>query len=310
MDDETRAHGSTLFQQLSSLITELRLPESEAIDSLGITEILHLINEQDCKVAPAVGACIPAISQVVQGVVRSLRRGGRLIYLGAGTSGRLGVLDAAECPPTFGTAPTEIVAIIAGGNDSVFRAQEGVEDDEGGGLREVEIHRVTDKDTVIGLAASRRTPFVRGGLQEARRRGAFTALITCNPGEHDQDLADVVVAPIVGPEIIAGSTRMKAGTAQKLVLNMISTAAMVRCGKTFGNLMIDLQPSSTKLIERARRILMEVLIISYEEAATLLDAAEGSVKRAIVMGNRCVDAKQADVLLKAAGGFVRKALED
>lgn len=310
MDDETAARGSALFQQLSSLITELRLPESTTIDSLGTAEILHLINAQDRKVAPAVGACIPTISQVVEGVVRSLRGGGRLFYVGAGTSGRLGVLDAAECPPTFGTAPTDIVAIIAGGKESVFHAREGAEDDESGGLREIEIHRVTDKDTVIGLAASRRTPFVRGALQEARRRGAFTALVTCNPAEQDQGLADVIVAPIVGAEIIAGSTRMKAGTAQKLVLNMISTGAMIRCGKTFGNLMIDLQPSSAKLLERARRILMEVLAIPYEEATTLLDAANGSVKRAIVMRHRRVDAEQADVLLQASGGFARKALED
>jgi N-acetylmuramic acid 6-phosphate etherase len=310
MDDETAARGSALFQQLSALVTELRLPESTTIDSLGTAEILHLINEQDCKVAPAVGACIPTITEVVKGVVRSLRGGGRVFYVGAGTSGRLGVLDAAECPPTFGTAPSDIVAIMAGGNESVFQAREGAEDDENSGSREMKIHRVTDKDTVIGLAASRRTPFVRGALQEARRRGAFTALVTCNPAEQDQDLADIIVAPIVGPEIIAGSTRMKAGTAQKLVLNMISTAAMIRCGKTFGNLMIDLQPSSTKLLERARRILMEVLTISYEQATTLLDAADGSVKRAIIMSNRRVDATQADMLLKASGGFVRKALED
>lgn len=309
MDEKAPARGSALFRQLATLVTELRLPESASIDSLGTAEILRLINEQDCQVAPAVRDCIAAISQVVDGVVCSIRSGGRLFYVGAGTSGRLGVLDAAECPPTFGTASTEIVAIMAGGKESVFHAREGAEDDECGGLEAVEIHRVTNRDTVIGLAASRRTPFVRGALRQAQRRGAFTALVTCNPGEQDQALAKVVIAPIVGPEIIAGSTRMKAGTAQKLVLNMISTTAMIRCGKTFGNLMIDLQPTSAKLLERARRILMEVLTISYEEAATLLDAAEGSVKRAIVMEYRGVDAEQADVLLKAAGGFVRKALE-
>lgn len=310
MDDEPPPHSSVLFRQLASLVTELRLPESASIDSLGTTEILRLINEQDCKVAPVVRSCIPAIGQVVTGVVRSLRGGGRLFYVGAGTSGRLGVLDAAECPPTFGTASTDIVAIMAGGKESVFHAREGAEDDARGGLKAVERHQVSARDTVVGLAASRRTPFVRGALGEAQRRGAFTALVTCNPGKQDQDLAKVIVAPIVGPEIIAGSTRMKAGTAQKLVLNMISTAAMIRCGKTFGNLMIDLQPTSTKLLERERRILMEVLTISYGEAATLLDAAEGNVKKAIVMGHRRVDGKQADGLLSSAGGFLRKTLED
>jgi N-acetylmuramic acid 6-phosphate etherase len=297
-----------LFHELASLVTEGFLPESAEVDFMGTTEILRVINEQDRRVAPAVAECIGEIARVVDAVTESFRRGARLLYVGAGTSGRLGILDAAECPPTFGTAPGEVVGIIAGGRDSVFRAQEGAEDDASAGARAVDEHGVTASDSVVGIAASRRTPYVRGALGRAREIGAFTALVTCNPAGGEGSVADVVVAPLVGPEVIAGSTRMKAGTAQKLVLNMITTASMIRRGKTLGNLMIDLRPGSAKLVERSRGIVMRVVGCEYAEAVRLLDAAGGSVKTAIVMGRSGLDRPGAERRLEGAGGLVRRAL--
>ena len=302
-----------LFEELSALVTEGVLPESRDLDILETADILRVIHEQDCRVAPAVGACLPEIARVVEGVVEAFRRGGRLLYLGAGTSGRLGILDASECPPTFGTDPREVVGIIAGGPESVFRAREGAEDDPEGGRRAIEEHAVEARDAVVGIAASRRTPFVQGGLARARELGAFTALVTCNPGtsplEAELGGADVVVAPVVGPEVVAGSTRMKAGTAQKMVLNMITTTAMVRRGKTLGNLMVDLRPGSAKLVERGRRIVMRAAGVDYDAAVRLVEAAGGSVRTALVMGLRGVDAAEAERLLTRSDGFVRRALE-
>jgi N-acetylmuramic acid 6-phosphate etherase len=276
------------------------------MDSLGV---LRVINDQDRKVPEAVGECLPDVARVVERVTETFRAGGRLLYVGAGTSGRLGILDAAECPPTFGTAPEEVVGIIAGGRESMFRAREGAEDDEVAGARAIESHGVGSRDSVVGIAASRRTPYVRGALSKARELGAFTALVTCNPGDAQAHPAEVVVAPVVGPEVVTGSTRMKAGTAQKLVLNMITTASMIRRGKTLGNLMIDLRPGSAKLVERSRRIVMKVTGVDYDGAVELLRAADGRVKTAIVMGCRTVDAAEADRLLHEADGFVRRVLE-
>lgn len=302
-----------LFEELTSLVTEGFLPESRDLDTLDTAGILAVIHQQDRRVAPAVGECLPEIAKVVDGVVAAFARGGRLVYLGAGTSGRLGILDASECPPTFGTDPAEVVGIIAGGPESVFRAREGAEDDAGGGRRAVDEARVDARDAVVGIAASRRTPFVQGGLARARELGAFTALVTCNPGatklEAELGSADVVVAPVVGPEVVAGSTRMKAGTAQKMVLNMITTAAMVRRGKTLGNLMVDLRPGSAKLVERGRRIVMKAVGVEYDEAVRLIEGAGGRVRTALVMGLRGVDAAEAERLLDRAGGFVRRALD-
>jgi N-acetylmuramic acid 6-phosphate etherase len=305
-----RPRDTVLFRELATLVTEGFLPESTEIDTMDTLGILRVIHEQDRLVAPAVWRCAPEIARVVDRVTESFRRGGRLIYIGAGTSGRLGILDAAECPPTFGTDPEEVIGIIAGGKDSVFRAREGAEDDADAGARAIDEHTVGPADTVVGIAASRRTPYVRAALARARERGAFAALVTCNPtpsGPKDGDV-DVVIAPVVGAEVIAGSTRMKAGTAQKLVLNMISTAAMVRRGKTLGNLMIDLRPGSAKLVERSRGIVAKVVDCGYDEAARLLDDAGGSVKIAIVMGRRAVDRAAAERILTEAGGFVRRAL--
>lgn len=302
-----------LFEELTSLVTEGFLPESRDLDTLDTAGILAVIHEQDRRVAPAVGECLAEIAKVVDGVVAAFAKGGRLVYLGAGTSGRLGILDASECPPTFGTDPAEVVGVIAGGPESVFRAREGAEDDADGGRRAVDEQRVDARDAVVGIAASRRTPFVQGGLARARELGAFTALVTCNPGrtrlEGELGGADVVVAPVVGPEVVAGSTRMKAGTAQKMVLNMITTAAMVRRGKTLGNLMVDLRPGSAKLVERGRRIVMKAVGVEYDEAVRLIEAAGGRVRTALVMGLRGVDAAEAERLLGRAGGFVRRALD-
>lgn len=307
----SKPRDPALFRELSSLATEGLLPESSDLDTLDTPAIVRIINEQDRRVPAAVGECLAEIARVADRAAESFRSGGRLLYVGAGTSGRLGILDAAECPPTFGTDPGEVVGIIAGGKESVFRAREGAEDDPDAGRAAMDEHAVRPADTVVGIAASRRTPYVRGALARARELGAFTALVTCNPGPvraDAEDAADVVIAPAVGPEVIAGSTRMKAGTAQKLVLNMITTAAMVRRGKTLGNLMIDLRTGSAKLVERSRRIVMQVAGIGYEAAAELLERAGGSVKTAIVMQRRGCDRETAERLLAEAGGFVRRAL--
>lgn len=304
----------SLFHELSSLVTEGTLEASRDIDSKSTLQILQIMNAEDRGVPLAVEKVLPQVAEVVDRVVDSFRRGGGLLYVGAGTSGRLGILDASECPPTFGTLPEEVRGVIAGGPESVFRAKEGAEDDPEGGRLAVEEAGVRAIDTVVGIAASRRTPYVQGALKRAKEMGASTALVTCNPAPGDSEFSeatpfiDVVIAPVVGPEVISGSTRMKAGTAQKLVLNMITTAAMVRRGKTYGNLMIDLRPGSRKLVERSRRIVMQVLGVDYDAAVELLEQAQGKVKTALVMGLRSVDVGEAEALLARSGGFVRGAL--
>jgi len=302
-----------VFEELAALVTEGTLAASRDLDTKETLEILRIIHEEDQHVPAAVAQRLPQIARVVDRVVETFHAGGSLIYVGAGTSGRLGILDAAECPPTFGTDPREVRGVIAGGNESVFRAKEGAEDDPEGGRRAIDEAGVQARDCVVGIAASRRTPYVHGALARAKEIGAFTALVTCNPAPDDASrrlpFVDVIIDPVVGPEVISGSTRMKAGTAQKLVLNMITTAAMVRRGKTYGNLMIDLRPGSRKLVERSRRIVMQVLGVGYDDAVQLLERSQGRVKTALVMGLRSVDATEADALLARAGGFVRRALE-
>ncbi|MEZ5066866.1 MAG: N-acetylmuramic acid 6-phosphate etherase [bacterium] len=301
---------SNLFRELAALSTEGVLDASRELDTLSTLEVVRLMNGEDRRLASAVEACLPEIARVADAAAASFARGGRLVYVGAGTSGRLGVLDAAECPPTFGTDPAEVVGIIAGGRESMFRAQEGAEDDADAGRVAIDDARVSSADTVVGIAASRRTPWVRAALIRAREIGAFTALVTCNPGPVGDaaDDPDVVVAPDTGPEVLSGSTRLKAGSAQKMCLNMISTAAMVRRGKTYGNLMVDLRPGSAKLVQRSRRIVMQVTGAEYKEAERLLAAAGGRVKIALVMALRGVDAAEAERRLAAAGGFVRRAI--
>jgi N-acetylmuramic acid 6-phosphate etherase len=282
-------------------------PETRRIDEASTTEILKMINRQDRLVAPAVARRITEIARAVEVVVAAIKKGGRIFYVGAGTSGRLGVIDAAECPPTFGTPPDLIQGIMAGGRDAVFRAKEGSEDRRGEARRAIARRRVRRKDVVIGLAACKRTPFVVSAIDEARRIGARTVYITCNPAATGID-ADVVVAVDVGPEAIMGSTRMKCGTAEKMVLNMISTAAMVRLGKVYNNMMVDLMATSEKLRQRSVRIIMLATRCSYDDAVKVLKRAGGSVKVAIVMQLRGVPRARALKLLRRSGGSVKEAL--
>jgi N-acetylmuramic acid 6-phosphate etherase len=294
---------------LDDLTTEGVNAVSAEIDVLAVQEALRVMNDEDARVPAAVRAEIPHIAAVVEMVVASLRAGGRLLYVGAGTSGRLGCLDAAEIPPTFGEPPGRVVGVIAGGEPALRRAVEGVEDDaEAGAAALVELG-VETRDTVLGISASGRTRYVLGALAAARQRGARTAGLTNNRPCELEGACEVLIAPIVGPELISGSTRLKAGTAQKLVLNMISTLAMVRCGKTYGNLMVDLQPTNEKLRHRARRLVVTTVGCSPEEAVRLLAAAGGKTKVAIVAGLRDIDCEAAERLLREADGSVRVALQ-
>ncbi len=250
---EKRAN-TDLFDELKRLTTESRNPRTREIDLATTNRILELINDEDRGVADAVRGAIPDIARAVDIVVAAFQRGGRLVYIGAGTSGRLGILDASECPPTFGVDPDLVQGIIAGGRETVFRSREGVEDVESAGIEDVANASVGDRDVVTGIAASRRTPYVLAGLAEAKRRGARTVFVCCNPG--DNPGVDVVITVVPGPEALTGSTRMKAGTAQKMVLNMITTASMVKLGKVYENLMVDVRPNSAKLVERGKGIVM------------------------------------------------------
>ncbi len=273
--------GAGLVEVLPRLLSEQRNPASMFLDQLDVEAILTLINDEDHKVAPAVRQEIPAIAQAVRWAVRGLSRGGRLIYVGAGTSGRLGIMDAAECPPTFGTPPDWVIGIIAGGPQAVFRAVEGAEDDMEAGREEMRKLEVGEHDVVVGLSVSGRTPFVIAAMDEAQKRGAKTVAITVNRDAPIAAVADVVIAPVVGPEIVAGSTRMKAGTAQKLILNMISTATMVRLGRVRSNLMIDLRTWSVKLRERAKRIVAQLAGVGVTEAEQALEANNWEVRKAV-----------------------------
>ena len=288
------------------------------IDTRSIPEILKIINEEDKRVASAVENEIVYIAKAVEIVVDSFKKGGRLIYIGAGTSGRLGVLDAVECPPTFGVDPKMVQGIIAGGERAMFRAQEGAEDHEEGGTRDINEIAVNDKDVVCGIAASLQTPYVVGAVIQAKRRGAKTIYVTTNPRKHFslpefselfRDI-DVAICPEVGPEVIMGSTRMKSGTAQKLVLNMITSAAMIRIGKVYENMMIDLQLTNQKLKERAKRIVMTITDIEYGTAAEYLEKADGQVKTALVMIKANVSKSDALNRLQKADGIVRSAIEN
>ncbi len=298
-----------VFEEFASLITEQRNPRSGSIDVLEIEDVLKLINEEDAGVPGAVREEIPFIARAVELVVSAIAGGGRLIYVGAGTSGRLGVLDAAECPPTFGTDPRTVRGVIAGGRKALVRAVEGAEDDAGAGWREMESLGVGRGDVVMGIAASRRTPFVVAALEAAGSLGARTIYLTCTPREELTQSVDVSICPVVGPEVIMGSTRMKAGTATKLVLNMITTCSMIRLGKLYENMMVDLMSTSRKLKERSRRTLMIVAGAEYDEACELLKRARGSVKRAIVMLRTGVGLREAKRLLEESDGFVRRAIE-
>jgi N-acetylmuramic acid 6-phosphate etherase len=299
-----------VFEEIKNLLTEQRNPNSMDIDSKSTLEILKIINEEDKKVPYAVEKEIPYIAQAVEFVVDSFKKGGRLLYFGAGTSGRLGVVDAAECPPTFGTPHEMVQGFIAGGREAMFVAQEGAEDKEENGANDVLKANVTSKDTVVGIAASRRTPYVVGAIKKAKELGAKTIFITSNPRkEFNIKEVDVAICPEVGPEVIMGSTRMKSGTAQKLILNMITTTAMIRIGKVYENMMIDLQMTNQKLVERSKRIVMIITGVSYEEAEKYLKEAKGNVKTALVMILANVPYEEAVRRLKLSEGFVRQAIE-
>ncbi len=296
---------------LDKRLTEQRNPRSQRIDRLSPLEITDLINAEDRMVAAAVGEEREAIARAMELAVEAFRKGGRLIYVGAGTSGRLGVLDAAEIPPTYGTDPEMVQGVIAGGPAALFRAQEWAEDDPEAGAAAMDERKVGPHDFVLGIATSGTTPFVHGALRRAKERGAKTGFLLCTyPTEELTARHDVVIAPLVGPEVITGSTRMKAGTATKLVLNTISTGAMVLLGKVYGNLMVDLQVTCEKLRDRGERILMETLAVGRDQAKELLEAAGGHVKKALVMGRLGVSAPEAERRLEEAGGSVARVLGD
>jgi N-acetylmuramic acid 6-phosphate etherase len=292
-------------------ITERRNPQTANIDLASAIEIVDLMNAEDRTVADAVATQREEIAEVVSLTEDAFRRDGRLFYVGAGTSGRLGILDASECPPTFGSDPEMVQGIIAGGFPAILRAQEGAEDSPAGGAAVMDEHDVGERDVVVGIAASGTTPFVHGALERARDRGARTAIVACTPvSEKLLAMVDVAIIAVVGPEVVTGSTRLKAGTATKMVLNMITTGAMIRIGKTYGNLMVDLKATNDKLRDRSERIVAEVCDVSREKARELLDAADKRVKTAIVMHKLGVDRAGALRALDEVGGVIRRVVAD
>jgi len=305
----TTEKNTNLFNEIAKLTTEQRNPNSMDIDIRNTEEILRIINNEDKLVPLAVEKEIPYIAKAVDVIVEALKQGGRLLYFGAGTSGRLGVVDASECPPTFGTPFGIIEGYIAGGKAAMFRAQEGAEDYEENGAKDVIEANVTDKDVVCGIAASRRTPYVIGAVKKAKELGATTLYITTNPRENfDIKEVDIAMCPYIGPEVVMGSTRMKSGTAQKLVLNMLTTTAMIRLGKVYENMMVDLQMTNKKLVERSKKIVMTATGVSYDDASEYLKKADGHVKTALVMILANVSKEEAKERLIKADGFVRKSL--
>ncbi len=296
---------------LDPRLTERRNPRSATIDRATAREIVELIAAEDATIPAAVSEVKDAIARVIDLLETAFRSGGRLVYVGAGTSGRLGVLDAAECPPTFGTDPEMIIGIIAGGHRAMFRSVEGAEDDINAGIAEMDGHRVAANDVVVGIAASGTTPFVRAALGRAQTLGARTVLVSCSePPQVLRDTCDVCITLPVGPEIVTGSTRMKAGTVTKQVLNMLTTGAMIRLGKTYGNLMVDVRALNDKLIDRSERILMETTGATREASRQALAAADQRVKVAIVMLRRAVDRAAAERLLAEHGGHLRSIVGD
>jgi len=294
---------------LFSLVSETRNPRTTDIDLLPVADLVARINEEDKRVAQAVTSELPAISEAVEKIVAAFNAGGRLIYFGAGTSGRLGVLDASECPPTFSVPPDMVVGLIAGGDTALRRSIEGAEDDPAQGAADLRGIGLTSRDVVVGIAVSGRTPYVIGGLKHAAGVGATTVALTCNPNSKLARHADISIAPVVGPEVLTGSTRLKSGTAQKMVLNMLSTAAMIRIGKTYQNLMVDLSVSNQKLTTRAIGIICEITGASQIEAEHLLEAAGNDVKVAIFMKLSGLNREQSGASLEENGGVLRQAIK-
>jgi N-acetylmuramic acid 6-phosphate etherase len=299
------------MRMLDPRTTERRNPRTASIDLASAIEIVDVINAEDRLVPEAVATQREQIARAVEIAEQTFRAGGRLFYVGAGTSGRLGVLDASEIPPTFGADPVMVQGIIAGGLPALTRAQEGAEDIVENGAKEIDARDVGKNDFVIGIAASGTTPYVHAAVKRAAELGASTGMVACSAlSQEIIDLVDVAIVPITGPEVVTGSTRMKAGTATKLVLNMITTGAMIRLGKTYGNLMVDLRATNNKLKDRSERIVIEVCGVTRDEARRLLDAADKSVKTAIVMQKLGVDREGALAALEKAGGVIRRAIPD
>lgn len=306
---EATLEDRSLFTLLRGLTTEARNPRTRDIDQMDSVTVLRAIHAEDRGVLDAVQAVIPAWGVVVDRVVGAFRSGGRLFYAGAGTSGRLGVLDAAECPPTYGTDPSLVVGLIAGGHATLVRSAEGVEDREEDGVRDVDEAGISAHDVLVGISASRRTPYVRAALRRARERGAWTAFLVGNALDEDpRGVADHVVEVVTGPEAVTGSTRMKAALAQKMMLTMLTTAAMVRWGKTYENLMVDVAPTSRKLVERAKGLVMLLGGVSYERATELLDCTGYRVKTAVIIARTGVDPARAEAWLEETRGHLRDAL--
>ncbi|MGV8855245.1 MAG: N-acetylmuramic acid 6-phosphate etherase [Devosia sp.] len=298
---------SILMAELGQLVSEARNPATMQIDLMSTAEILESMNAEDAKVAEAVRRELPQITRAVDAIVAAFKAGARLIYMGAGTSGRLGVLDASECPPTFGVPEEMVIGLIAGGDRALRHPIEGAEDDQDEGRRDLEKIALTAGDVVVGIAVSGRTPYVIGALDYAKSIGATTVALSCNPGSVIASMADIAISPMVGPEALTGSTRLKSGTAQKLVLNMLTTASMVRIGKTYENLMVDLSVSNEKLAARATRILVEVTGCSPDEAERYLMQAGNNVKLAILMALTGLDAASGKTALLETDGFLRPA---
>ena len=297
-----------LIEHLERLGTEKPNPKSLNLDRLTAVEICSIINDEDQTIAAVVERSLPQIAKTSELVAAALKNNGRLFYIGAGTSGRLGVLDAAECPPTFGIDSKQVIGVIAGGHDTLVRSEEGVEDRHENAALDLQKFDFCDNDILIGLAASVKTPYTIAGLEYAHRVGAKSVLIVCNRTEEFETVADILIVLDVSPEVITGSTRMKSGTAQKMALNMISTTAMVLLGKCYGNLMVDLRATSDKLAARSRKILMELLEVNYDRADRLLHESKGSVKLAITMHRLQINRKEAETKLAESNGFLWKAL--
>lgn len=294
---------------LQHLTTEARNELTMNLDELPIEKFLHIMNEEDAKVAHAVRGQIPQIAQAVAKIAESLRQGGRLIYMGAGTSGRIGLLDAVECPPTFGTMPEQVIGLIAGGDSAFIKAVEGAEDSREFGINDLKNIQLSNKDTLVGIAASGRTPYVIAGLEYANQIGASTVAIACNTHSEIGQAAEIAIEIMNGPEVLTGSTRLKSGTSQKLVCNMLSTAAMIQVGKVYGNLMVDVQLTNEKLVERAKRIVMEATSCNYAVAEKYLTLANHKPKAAIVMILTGLTYEETLQKLEHAQGFVRQAIK-
>lgn len=295
---------------LAKLTTESRNQNTLNIDKVSTLEMVKMINEEDKKVANAIEKELPQIAKAIDGIVERMQKGGRLIYIGAGTSGRLGILDASECPPTYGVSEELVQGLIAGGQEAIFRAKEGAEDSKELAVLDLKDKDLNENDIVVGIAASGRTPYVIGGLEYANKVGALTVSVTCNSDSLVAKEAKIAISPVVGPEVVTGSTRLKSGTAQKLVLNMLSTGSMIKMGKVYGNLMVDVKATNEKLVERSKKIVCEATGVSFKEAETILTETDFDVKLSIFMILSNLEKEEAKVILEKNNGYIAKALKN